>query len=540
LEFVHQHLIFFPFFFFFLFRTQDKFPTKFIRLKDMKYSPRPKLNENGVSDPRKFILIDVNGEKVLFEANTAAQRDAWVNAITFQFELAKGIAPTTVSPRVNHSLDSFASTTAASSSSGSLRGSGNGSSAPSTLRSKPSVTLSGSGNAGAASRVVTVVDSDDEDEHNNCGGNGTAASADDDALLLFPSVPSKVPSKLTDDLFPSVPDSDSDAGSLSSSTIDSSLFPSVPGAATAAAATKAPEPSSINSSGTIDLNGLFPSVPSVGAEQPAPVKPAPVARRPTLGAEVSLSQPPTLKPDVFPLTARSPRDDFGGFVCRVCGADTESNEALRQHTRQTHNRDLTYDCLFPGCRNTYTDEANLMSHLAHVHPTFARDNGFIDAEPAPTKVVMAASAPAVMSSTPPPAYNASLAAVEMTLGDAPAVDAKESLYAAFLLGPDTGSDREASPVVPTRVGGKTSADAMAAVAAEKARRLAAAASVASAPVRANAASAPAAPAPTRAAAAPAPQRTPAPQRAPVSAGVVIGGGDDDIPDAPDMSRHAIV
>jgi hypothetical protein len=73
----------------------------------MKYSPRPKLNENGVSDPRKFILIDVNGEKVLFEANSATQRDAWVNAITFQFELAKGIAPTTVSPRVAHAASTI-------------------------------------------------------------------------------------------------------------------------------------------------------------------------------------------------------------------------------------------------------------------------------------------------------------------------------------------------------------------------------------------------------------------------------------------------
>jgi hypothetical protein len=517
----------------------------------MKYSPRPKLNENGVSDPRKFILIDVNGEKVLFEANSATQRDAWVNAITFQFELAKGIAPTTVPPRVAHAASTI-NADSMSSSSGTLRSSGssNNSSAANTLRSRPSASLV-STPASSTRAVVTVVDSDDEDDNYN-----TSVTASDDSLLLFPSVPSKV---IDDNMFPSVPDEDSSASLTGSSTIDSSLFPSVPS----------------NASGTIDLN-LFPSVPDAPA-----AKPAPVARRPTLVAEVSDSM--TLKPDAFPSTGatsatsgRSPRPEIGGggggggFPCRVCGVDTESSEALRQHTRQAHNRDLTYDCLFPGCRSTYTDESNLMLHLAHVHPTFARDNGYIDVEPTPASP---ASAPvltvaAIAPASPAPApIDRSLAAVEMTL-DVP--DAKSSLYAAFLLGPDSGSDKEPSPVVPraatSKSVGKTSADAMAAVAAEKARRERAAAAEAAAEKtrRERAAAAEAAAEKTRreraavaaalasapspaefsanvAAAAPLPPRVTvtqtAPRRAaPITSGVIGGGGgddDDDIPDAPE-------
>jgi hypothetical protein len=46
---------------------------------------------------RKFILIDNSGEQIMFEAPTAIKKQEWVNAITFHFEVAKGIAPKTVS-----------------------------------------------------------------------------------------------------------------------------------------------------------------------------------------------------------------------------------------------------------------------------------------------------------------------------------------------------------------------------------------------------------------------------------------------------------
>jgi hypothetical protein len=221
-----------------------------------------------------------------------------------------------------------------------------------------------------------------------------------------------------------------------------------------------------------------------------------------------------------------------------------------------------------------------MLHLAHVHPTFARDNGYIDDEPSPSPAVpvMTLGAPASPAAAAAP-IDRSLAAVEMTL-DVP--DAKSSLYAAFLLGPDSGSDKEPSPVVPRALKssgafvGKTSADAMAAVAAEKARReraaaaeaaaektrrehaaateaavekarrerAAVAAALASAPspaeFSANVAAA-AAPAPrvavtlTPAARATAPPTTPGESRraAPITSGVIGGGDDDDIPDAPE-------
>jgi hypothetical protein len=461
----------------------DKYPTKFIRLKDMRYSPRPKLNENGVADARKFILIDVNGEKVLFEAATAAERDKWVNAITFQFELAKGIAPTTVSPLAAHAAVAPAPapthTTTTTAASTLPRRSTAGSAAPTPV---------------SPARVVTVVDSDDDDDDGGDGGG--------DAASLFPSVPSTKPS-LPDEsstidlsLFPDAPVSAGD-------TLDLSLFPAAP---TAAAAAPAPSTPTLKSE-------LFPT-PAVGTVPRRTSQPAVVA------AATSQPRAATLTAAMFPSVDRAP--------------ETASAAAPRE---------AMFECLFPGCRMSYTEEANLVLHLRKKHPSFARDHGYGEDAPQ-TPVLPPTKAPITISVAPEPVRSPPPLV---------APDPKESLYSAFLLGADVGGGvadtagrRSPSPTpsprpTPSRFGGKTSADAIAAVAAEKARRAAAAAAVAAA----VAPSAPSAPATEPAShsvashhAAPVASAPPATMqlaRAVTTSGVIGGDdGDDDIPDAPDI------
>jgi hypothetical protein len=326
---------------------------------------------------------------------------------------------------------------------------------------------------------------------------------------LFPSVPSAKPT---------LPDE--------SSTIDLSLFPNAP----------------VSASDTLDLS-LFPAAPTTAAAAPSPGTPTlkselfptpavgTMPRRTSQPAVVASAtgQPraATLKAAMFPSVDRAP--------------DTASAAAPRE---------TMFECLFSGCRMSYTEEANLVLHLRKKHPSFARDHGY--GEDAPQTPVLSAPAPAVAPTKAPITISVAPVAPEPVRSPPPLVapDPKESLYSAFLLGADvvadTAGQRSPSPTpsprpAASRFGGKTSADAIAAVAAEKARRAAAAAAAAvapSAPATEPASHSAASHHAVPAAAPPVASAPPATMqlaRAVTTSGVIGGDdGDDDIPDAPDI------
>ena len=288
-----------------------------------------------------------------------------VDAITFQWELVHGVAPTSPPARIAPTRQS--------------------SSSSSTKRTAPTQSSTHrAGGAGAASRTAGAQEDDDElafpsvpeldgdlaDDSND--GDDVTGGGSADVGALFPAVPGggsaneraersgagnfALGDTVGSDMFPLVPgasamDGDDSRLTASSSTVGSDLFPSVPGGA-------ASETDSLPSD-TIGSD-LFPSIPGTPTTAQRSSD-APSSSRQTSGS--ALYNNKTISADVFPSISTGgankaddsssdgelENDDVIGFACRQCKTrQFRTLEKLQKHTKRVHARDLTYEVLLPS------------------------------------------------------------------------------------------------------------------------------------------------------------------------------------------------
>jgi hypothetical protein len=312
---------------------------------------------------------------------------------------------------------------------------------------------------------------------NNSGGGARAVSSRSSAAaaavqrtessssdLAFPSVPSRNDSTSDSIDFPSVPshpddanDDDDDGGGIA--------FPNTP--ASKPSARNVVRPSTTATTQTLDVDA-FPSIPNVGSRAPPPHETLDTDLFPSVPRKSSAAPPAadaTLDASAFAQVPSSRSvdnttnannnnnnnndddDDGDDFACPWCEEAFSQLLALQRHTKDAHKRDLTYECVFPHCTKSYTEQANLLSHMRKQHPGYLTELGLEEAEhdePAAPPV------PEPLSSTSTAVARAPLASPAKTRRIDPKLaarrakaldsiappDPKKSIYRDFLLDPD--------------------------------------------------------------------------------------------------------